>query len=139
MFSRYIKLFWKTKKGLKLVCLSHFLHDFWIKIFFTLYFINWPNFIARLFLILEIWVICFEIIYCQSCNVINLQNNHGFLIKLFLYMIKKARRKFKYIKNKTSFFSSFLKGFNVQKLSQTRAYAFHVTLVNVAQFDVALF
>ena len=49
-----IKLFEKTKRGLELVYLPHFLHGFWIKIFHLLYSINWPNFIVGLFLFREI-------------------------------------------------------------------------------------
>ena len=50
----HIKLFQKTKRGLELVSLPHFLHDFWRKIFLLLYFINWPSFIAWLILLREI-------------------------------------------------------------------------------------
>ena len=110
------KAFLKNKKRSETSLSVSFSAWFLNKNIFHAYFINWPNFIARLFLILEIWVICFEIIYCQSCNVINLQNNHGFLIKLFLYMIKKARRKFKYIKNKTSFFFIIFKGLQCSEI-----------------------
>ena len=47
--------FKKTRRGLKLVSLSHFLHDFWKKkIFPLLYSINWPNFIVWLPLLREI-------------------------------------------------------------------------------------
>ena len=42
------------EKSLKLVSLPHFLHDFWRKVFLTLYFIHWPNFIVWLSLFLEI-------------------------------------------------------------------------------------
>ena len=49
-----IKLIWKTKRGLDLVSLPHLLYDFWRKYFFTLYFINWPNFTAWLPLTFEI-------------------------------------------------------------------------------------
>ena len=42
----HIELFQKSERGLELVCLSHFLHNFWTKLFLTLYSINWLNFIA---------------------------------------------------------------------------------------------
>ena len=42
----YIKLFYKIKRCLELLSLPHFVHDFWRKIFVTLYSISWPNFIA---------------------------------------------------------------------------------------------
>ena len=40
--------FKKQKKSLELVSLSHFLHDFWRKIFHLLYSTNWLNFIVWL-------------------------------------------------------------------------------------------
>ena len=49
-----IKLFKKTKRGLELVSLPHFLHDFWRKIFPLLYTITWPNFNVWLLLVHEI-------------------------------------------------------------------------------------
>ena len=44
----------KIKKGLGLVSLPHFPHNFWRKIFLLLYSINWPSFIVWLPLLLEI-------------------------------------------------------------------------------------
>ena len=46
--------FLKKEGGLGLVSLSHFLHDFWRKIFLTLYAIKWPDLIAWVPLLLEI-------------------------------------------------------------------------------------
>ena len=68
----------KTKWDLKLVSLPHFLHDFWRKIFLTLYFINWANFIPWLHLLLEI--ICCLI---WETSKINFEINHTFLIRPF--------------------------------------------------------
>ena len=48
------KAFPKKQRGLELVSLPHFLHDFWRKIFLLLYFINWPNSIVWLPLLREI-------------------------------------------------------------------------------------
>ena len=48
-------LFEKTNRGLELVSLPQFLLDNWRKVFLTLNFINWPNFIACLPLFLEIF------------------------------------------------------------------------------------
>ena len=45
-------------KGLGIVSLAHFVYDFSAKIFFMLYSINWPNFIAWLPSFLRYWVIC---------------------------------------------------------------------------------
>ena len=56
---------------------------------FLLYSINWPTFIVRLSLLLEILGnICVAIISCPICEI-----NLSFLIKPFCYMIKKIRRK----------------------------------------------
>ena len=44
LFLPQIKPFRKTKRGLWLIFLTHFLHDFWIKIFLLAYLNNWPNF-----------------------------------------------------------------------------------------------
>ena len=38
---------------MELASLSHFLHDFWRKMFFLLYSINWPNVIVWLPLVRE--------------------------------------------------------------------------------------
>ena len=53
----HVNLFYKTKRDLALVSLLLFLHDFWIKLFLLLYFINWPNFIVWLPLLCEIHVL----------------------------------------------------------------------------------
>ena len=45
---KLIKIFLKRERSLELVSLPHFLHAFWRKMFITLYFINWSNFIAWL-------------------------------------------------------------------------------------------
>ena len=52
----HLKLFKtkKTKNSLELVSLHYFLHNFWRKIFFLIYFINWSAFIVRLSLLHEI-------------------------------------------------------------------------------------
>ena len=54
LLSPHIKLFQKTKRGLTLVSVPHFFHEFRRKVFFTFYFHNWPNLIAWLRLLLEI-------------------------------------------------------------------------------------
>ena len=48
------KVFFSKKRGLELVSLLHFLHDFLRKIFFLLYSINWINFTLWLPLVHEI-------------------------------------------------------------------------------------
>ena len=44
-FTSY-KGFLKNQKRSRTTLPSHFLHDFWWKIFLLIYFINWPNFIV---------------------------------------------------------------------------------------------
>ena len=44
----------QNKRGLGLVSLPHFLHNFWRIVFLLLHFTNWPNFIFWLPLLLEI-------------------------------------------------------------------------------------
>ena len=56
--------FFKKKKGVELVSLPHFLHNFWRKIFLWLYSINWPSFIAWLPLLCEILANIFIAIVC---------------------------------------------------------------------------
>ena len=43
-------------KGLRIVSLAYFVYDFSTRTFLMLYSINWPNFIAWLPLLVEIWV-----------------------------------------------------------------------------------
>ena len=78
----HIKLFQKIKRDLELFSLSHFLHNFWRKLFLLLYSINWPNFIAWLSLLCEILGNMFiAIVYKPGCDVMNFEVNLTFLIK----------------------------------------------------------
>ena len=87
------KAFEKTKRGLELVSLTHYLHHFWRKIFFLLYSI-WPNFIVWLPLIREILSNIFiVIVYEPGCDVINFEIDPIFLIKQFLLHEQKFRTK----------------------------------------------
>ena len=101
----FYKAFKKTKGGLELVSLSHFLHDFWRKSFVTLYSINWPNFIVRLTLLLGILGNMYIIIVCfPGCDVIDFEINLNVPIKPFSHMTnKKSGQKLKYLKNEKSF------------------------------------
>ena len=85
------------------------------------------------------WVLVFELSGCgfeSSCSigficflgfdVINFDINLILLIKLFLYVTKKSRQKFKYLENKKSFYVEIrnishhcYRAFSCQKLSQT--------------------
>ena len=77
----HMTLFFFLKGGLGLASQSHFLHDFWKKIFFTLYAIKWQNLIAWLPLLLEILGNMCIIITCfPVCDVINFEITFSFLI-----------------------------------------------------------
>ena len=70
----HIRRFQKTNRGLQLVSLPHFPHDFWRKMFLTSYSIKWPNFIDCLPLILEtLDNICFAFIYFSVYDVTNFE------------------------------------------------------------------
>ena len=104
MLLPYVKLFLKIKRGLKLVSLPHFLHEFRRKIFLTRYFDNWLNFIAWLSFLLEILGnMCIVIICCPVCEVINFEVNLSFLIKLFSYITKRSEKIVNISRRKTAF------------------------------------
>ena len=78
------------------------------KIFLPLYSINWPNFIARLLLLLELLGnMCIVIIYCSTCDVINLEINLNVLIKRFFYRIKSKDKNVNISKTKRAFNKAF--------------------------------
>ena len=79
--------------------------------FLVLYFINWPNFIAWLLLLLAILVnMCIAILQYilqllvrfPGYDVKDFEINIIFLIKPFFYLIKKLRQTFKYLEKKRS-------------------------------------
>ena len=87
----YWKLFLKTKRGLGLISLPHFLHNFWRKIFLLLYFINWPSFTVWLPLLREILVnMCIAIVCWPGCDVMRFAVNFIFLVKLFFLYDQKV-------------------------------------------------
>ena len=84
--------------------LEHFMYDYSRKMFLMLYSINQPNFIAWLFLLIEIFVNMCILIVCQpGCDVTNFEINLIFLIKPFFHMTKQSRQPFKYLENEKSF------------------------------------
>ena len=92
------------EKGLGIVSLPHFVYDFSRKMFLVLYSINWPNFIVKLSLLLDILInMCIAVVCFPGCDIINFEINIIFLIKPLFYMTKRPRQKFKYLKNKKSF------------------------------------
>ena len=69
-----------------------------------LYSINWPKFNAWLPLLLEISDIMYSAIVCfPGWDVTNFEINLIFLIRLFLYITKKSRRKFENLQKEMSF------------------------------------
>ena len=103
-WSRDIPNFDLLKKGLVLVFLPCAARNFSRKIFLFLYAINWPIFIVRLSLLLEISSTMCILIVCYSVfDVITFQIYLAFLFKPFSYMIITSEQKFKYLKNKKSF------------------------------------
>ena len=78
-----------SEKVLGLVYSPHFVHDFPGKMFFMLYFLNWPNFILCSLLLLEILVnMCIAITCFPGCDAISFVIDLSFLIKPFFYMTK---------------------------------------------------
>ena len=119
--------FYKSKKRSVTSLPASFFPLFFKKNISTLYFINWPNFIALYLLLLKILGnICIVIICCSVCDVINLKNNLSLLIKPFFYITIEPRQRCKYVQNGKSFwheiksiFHKFWTAFSCQKLSQT--------------------
>ena len=84
LFLTHIKFFKKTKRGLELVSLVHFLWDVWRKLFLVLSSVTWPNFMTWLPLFREILGnTCIVIVCWPGCDVIYFKINHIFLIKPF--------------------------------------------------------
>ena len=85
------KAFKKINRGMELISLHH---DFWRKLFLTLYFTNWTNLIARLSILLEIiGNMCLAIIYCPVCHVITFEINLSLHKYHFLYNQKVRTKK----------------------------------------------
>ena len=75
-FHLILSFFQKLKRGLELVSLPHFWHNFWRKIFLLLYSINWPNVIVWLPLLCEILGnMCIAIVSKPGCDVMNFEVN----------------------------------------------------------------
>ena len=90
----HLKLFHKTKIGLELVPLLHFLHHFRIKIFLLLYSITWTNFDIWLPLFLQILDNMYIVIVClPGCDVINFEINLIFLTKMLFLHDQKGKTK----------------------------------------------
>ena len=97
----HLKLFKDIKRGLELIYLLYFLHNFWRKIFLLLYSINWPNFIVWLLLLCEILGnMSIAIVFKPGWDVMNFENNLIFLIKPFFLHDKNVMTK-TFLENKT--------------------------------------
>ena len=100
----YIKLFYKTEKGLQLVYLPHFLHDFEQNYLITLYSLDRPSFMIWLHLLFEIPGNMFIAIICVPlCDVIYLKFTVAFLSSGFPTNSKMSKLKCKYLRNENSF------------------------------------
>ena len=140
MLSPHIKLFWKLK-GLELVSLPHFLHNFWREIFLLLYSINWSNFIVLLPVLCEVFGnMCIAIVCKPGCGVRNFGVNLIFIIKLFFLHDQKVVTKTKitwepkeFLTWNKKYFSSFLKG-----SQSSKKYKFSLKALKVKSLKVIL-
>ena len=122
----YIKLFFffKKRRGLELVILPHFRHDFWKKIFLNLSSIKQIKFHCQgAFTSSYIGNMCIIIICLTVFVIISFEFNHSFLIKPFSHMAKMIGENFNYLKNEKGFnheiksiFLSFLKGLQLSEV-----------------------
>ena len=91
----HIKLSKKVKRGLQLVPLPNFLHNFWKNIFLTLYSAKWPNLIVWLSLLQEmldnkcIVIVSFLAYFCPDFfdDVENGLIRKGYLIAKLIFAI----------------------------------------------------
>ena len=111
------------KRGLGLVSLPQFLHNFWRKMFLLLYSINQLNFIVWLLLVCEIFCnMCIAIVGKPVCGTINFGVKLIFKIKLFFLHDQKVVTKTlisseqkECLRWNKKNFSSHLKGFQSSK------------------------
>ena len=116
------------EKGLGPVSPTYFGQDFSRKTFLALCSINWPNFIVRITLPLQIpGNVCIVLVCYPVCDVMDFEICLSILINPLSYMSKNLEQQLKYCKNKKCFygkinkehFSSFLMDFRLLKLFQT--------------------
>ena len=95
-FHLVLSFFKKRKRGREPASLSHFLQNFWKKIFLLLYSMNWLDFIACLPLLCEIsGNMCIAIVCKPGCDAMNFEVNPIFLIKPFFLHDQKVVTKTK--------------------------------------------
>ena len=96
--------------------------------FMILNYTNWPNFITWFPLLLEIFGTMYIAIVCFTCfDVVNFEINLTFLIKLFFYMTKNTKQKFRDLENQKRFWGEikiifcylllFFKNFKLSKIA----------------------
>ena len=103
-WSKYMLNLDFVEKGVGIVSTTHLVCDFSRKMFLLLYSINRPSFIVWLSLLFEILVNMLIAIVCfPGCDAINIKINLIFLIKLFFYLTKNPRQKFKFLQNEKNF------------------------------------
>ena len=91
------------ENGLGIVSLPHFVNDFSREMFLTLYCNDWPVFIARLSLLLEMWVnVSVKFVCWPGCDVVDFRVCHIFLIRPFSCVIKASRQRFECLENEMS-------------------------------------
>ena len=91
------RAFYKTKRGLNLVSLDHFLRDFWkefqsFKVSHVISRITLYSFSHSQISLID-WGF-------TSCDIVNFKT---FVIKSFCFMVKKSGQKLKYLENTVSF------------------------------------
>ena len=70
-FTSY-KALLKNRRGLELVSLAHFLHDFWRKVFLLFYTIDWLNFFAWLPLLRDVFVLQLFVNHLVTSQILKL-------------------------------------------------------------------
>ena len=95
--------FWFLGKGLGIVYSQYFVYDFSRKFFLILSFINWPNFIVWLLLLLVILAMLYYNCLLPRLWRHKFSINLIFLITAFFCMTKTSRQKPKYLENEKSF------------------------------------
>ena len=102
-YAKLLKKKKNEKRGLKLASLSHFLHDFWRKLFLTLFYLLTKFHCLTAFTSWVLGNMCIVITCCLVYDVMNFEINHTFLIKPFYCITRKSGQKCKYLKNEKSF------------------------------------
>ena len=144
MLLSHIKLFQKAKKGLELVLLPHFLHNYLRKIFLLIYSTTWLNVMVWLSLLCEILGnVCIVIVCWPGCDVLNFEINLICLIKPFFLHDQKLKTKMSVswewkdlLRSNKKHFSSFLNGFHWRKKREPDSHNTRGAFITQSIFDV---